>query len=81
MLQIAKRVLRTPLSVPLAALRVALSFSTTPYVCSFKLLLYFLDIIDVDRRICAQGGSCEVPVGEGNGGLMQEVKALVRPEF
>lgn len=40
-----------------------------------------MDIIDVDRRVGPQGGSCEVPLRKGTPHSTQEVKALVRPEF
>lgn len=81
MLAIARRLLSPRLVPALPSLKVMLPFSGVPYVFSFKFLLLFLDIIDVDGRISAQGGSGEVSLREGSHGVMQEVKALVRPEF
>lgn len=81
MLALAKRLLSPRLAPALPSLKLVLPFSGVPYVFSFKFLLLSLDIIDVDGLISAQGGSGEVPLRQGNGGVMQEVKALVRPEF
>lgn len=81
MLAIARRLLSPRVVPALPCLKVMLPFSGVPYVFSFKFLLLFLDIIDVDGRISAQGGSGEVPFREGSCDVMQEVKALVRPEF
>ena len=62
MLAIAKKLLSPRLVPPLLSLKVQLRFSGVPYVFSFKFLLLFLDIIDVDGLISPQGGSCEVPL-------------------
>lgn len=81
MLTTVKRLLAPRLAPALTSLRITMPFCAVPYVISFKFLLLFLDIIDVDGRISAQGGSGEVPLCQGSYDEMQEVKALVRPEF